>query len=70
MGDFMNPPRPRAATWREQPIIDEAHRLASLSSDPDARFALREAVRLIVKLIDERDLRRDFLELYDRPHED
>jgi hypothetical protein len=40
----MKVPRPKAATWREQPIIAEAHRLACLSSDPDARLTLRQAV--------------------------
>jgi hypothetical protein len=52
MSDYMNPPRPKGATSKDQIVIDEAHRLSFLSSDPDARYALRESVKLIVRLID------------------
>lgn len=69
MSDYMNPPRPPRASYKDQVIIDEAHRLSFLSSDPDARYAFRESVKLIVRLIDRVGKREKFLELYDPPGE-
>ena len=72
MPQWNHPPQPRGATTREQTVIDSLQHLADESSDLDACFRpiVADGLKLILKLIEGRGKQADFLELYDRPHED
>ena len=56
---------PIGATSRELAAIQEANRLAELSSDKQASSALCESVKLIVKLIEDRGECIEFEASYD-----
>ena len=68
--DYINPPRPRNATSREIAILSEATRAAHFTTDPGHARAIEDAVKLIVKLIDDRVKRQIFDEQCDPTHQD
>lgn len=70
MGDYLNPPRPKGATEREIVVIAEAHRAACLMTERQHVTAIQDAVKLLVRLIEDRGKRVVFDEHYDRPHDD
>ena len=63
-------PHARNATTREQQTIDSLYRAADVTTDDDARPAMRAGLGLIVTLIETRNRRMESGYFADRPHDD
>ena len=70
MPAWNHPPFVRNATSREQDIINRAFHLADIMPDKTMVDPIRQAVELIIDLIEARGKRQSFDEQWDRPHED
>jgi hypothetical protein len=72
MPSWNHPPQPKGATTHEQTVINRLHHLVDGGGklDPSARPVVADGLRLILELIEGRGKRTDFLEAYDRQHED
>ena len=63
-------PHPRNTTTREQQTIDTLYRAADVTTDDDARPAMRAGLELIVTLIETRNRRMENGYFADRPHDE
>jgi hypothetical protein len=70
MPPWNHPPFVKGATSKEQSIINEAFHLAEVMPDRRHVGPIRDAVDLIVDLIENRGKRQRFDEHCDRPHEE
>ena len=70
MPNWHHPPFVKDATPREQDIVSRAFHLAETLPERRMVGPLRDAVELLVELIEGRGKRRDFDEHWDRPHDD
>jgi hypothetical protein len=70
MDDYRMPPRPKGSTTRELTVIAEAHRVACQASFTRMVRPIRDAVELIVELLEERAKARSLGQTWDDAIED
>jgi hypothetical protein len=70
MPSWSHDPSSKGMTAREQATVNRLHHLADGPLDPAVRPIVADGLALILELIADRGLRRDFDEQRDRPHDE